>query len=119
MPQDPCIIATKTINSEVHIFNYKNHSAKPSLGGRSNPDLRLTGHTSDGFGLSWSTINQGLLLSSSDDSEICLWNVNQNPVDKAIGAMQSFKVHLLAGNKIYQSKTCHTDRWLILNSFAL
>ncbi|KAI3675905.1 hypothetical protein L1987_85501 [Smallanthus sonchifolius] len=93
MPHDPFIIATKTLSSEVHIFDYRNHPAKPPIGVTSNPDLRLMGHCSDGFGLSWSTINQGLLLSGSDDAKICLWDINQIPVNKALNASQTFEVH--------------------------
>ncbi|KAJ0508993.1 putative transcription factor WD40-like family [Helianthus annuus] len=94
MPQDPFVIATKTISSEVHVFDYKNHPARPPIGGRSNPDLRLTGHCREGFGLSWSKINRGFLLSGSDDEKICLWDINQVPLNKAIiGALQTFKVH--------------------------
>lgn len=93
MPQNAFIIATKTASSEVHIFDYRNYPNKPPIGGTSNPDLRLTGHRSDGFGLSWSNINQGSLLSGSDDSRICLWDINQTPVNKAIKAMRTFTIH--------------------------
>lgn len=93
MPQDGSIIATKTNLFEVHIFDLKNHPAKPPVGGISNPDLRLTGHNTDGFGLSWSKFKKGILLSSDDDSTICLWDINQIPVNKRLNALQSFKVH--------------------------
>ncbi|XP_076929911.1 histone-binding protein MSI1-like [Bidens hawaiensis] len=94
MPQDPFIIATKTASSEVHIFDYKNHPAEPRIGGTSNPDLRLMGHCSEGFGLSWSTINRGSLLSGSDDSKICLWDIDQAPLNKgALDALQTFEFH--------------------------
>ncbi|XP_076960261.1 histone-binding protein MSI1-like [Bidens hawaiensis] len=93
MPQDPFIIATKTLSSEVYIFDYRHHPAEPPIGGTSKPDLRLTGHRSEGYGLSWSTINRGFLLSGSDDGRICLWDVNRAPLNKAsIGALEMFKV---------------------------
>lgn len=97
MPQDPFIIATKTSSSEVNIFDYRNHPAEPPIGGTSRPDLRLTGHRSEGYGLSWSTINRGFLLSGSDDGRICLWDVNRAPLNKAsIGASEMFKVHFIS-----------------------
>lgn len=38
--------------------------------------MRLTGHDDEGYGLCWSTIDEGKLLSGSDDSKICMWDIN-------------------------------------------
>ncbi|PWA56139.1 multicopy suppressor of Ira1 [Artemisia annua] len=92
-PRDPFFIATKTNSSEVHIFDYRNHPTKFPIGGTSNPDLRLTGHNSGGLGLSWSNIRNSYLLSSSDDSSICLWDIIGTPVNRTINALQTYKVH--------------------------
>mmetsp|Transcript_2092 Transcript_2092/g.3133 ORF Transcript_2092/g.3133 Transcript_2092/m.3133 type:complete len:416 (-) Transcript_2092:494-1741(-) len=75
MPQEKFIIATKTVSSEVHIFDYSRHSSKPSSDGTSKPNLILTGHKAEGYGLSWSPLTTGHLLSGSYDSQICLWDV--------------------------------------------
>ncbi|XP_069147404.1 WD-40 repeat-containing protein MSI1 isoform X1 [Solanum lycopersicum] len=93
MPQNPFIIATKTVSAEVYVFDYSKHPSKPPLDGACNPDLRLRGHSTEGYGLSWSQFKQGHLLSGSDDSHICLWDINSTPKNKAIEAMQIFKVH--------------------------
>lgn len=93
MPQNYFIIATKTISSEVHLFDYRNHPFKPPLDGKCSPDLRLRGHSDEGFGLSWSNFRQGLLLSGSRDANICLWDVNGTPKNKALDAMQIYKVN--------------------------
>ncbi|CAI9769245.1 unnamed protein product [Fraxinus pennsylvanica] len=86
-PQNPFFIATKTDSAEVK------HPSKPPLDGPCSPDLRLTGHISEGYGLSWSPFKQGHLLSGSDDHQICLWDISATPKDDALDAMQIFKIH--------------------------
>ncbi|XP_047951341.1 WD-40 repeat-containing protein MSI1 isoform X2 [Salvia hispanica] len=98
MPQNPFIIATKTVSAEVYVFDYSKHPSKPPLDGACNPDLRLRGHSTEGYGLSWSQFKQGHLLSGSDDAQICLWDINVTPKNKALDAMQIFKVNCLAFN---------------------
>ncbi|KAL5977376.1 Chromatin assembly complex, subunit 3 [Asimina triloba] len=93
MPQNPFFIATKTVSAEVYVFDYRNHQSKPPLDGACNPDLRLRGHNTEGYGLSWSTFKQGHLLSGSDDAQICLWDINATPKNKVLEAQQIFKVH--------------------------
>lgn len=92
MPQNPFIIATKTVSAEVYVFDYSKHPSKPPLDGACNPDLRLKGHNSEGYGLSWSLFKQGHLLSGSDDAQICLWDINATPKNKSLDALQIFKV---------------------------
>ncbi|KAL0422319.1 UNVERIFIED_CONTAM: WD-40 repeat-containing protein MSI1 [Sesamum latifolium] len=93
MPQNSFIIATKTVSAEVYVFDYSKHPSKPPLDGACNPDLRLRGHSTEGYGLSWSQFKQGHLLSGSDDAQICLWDINGTPKNKAVDAMQIFKIH--------------------------
>ncbi|CAN6812482.1 unnamed protein product [Brassica oleracea] len=93
MPQNPFVIATKTVNAEVYVFDYSKHPSKPPLDGACNPDLRLRGHSSEGYGLSWSKFKAGHLLSGSDDAQICLWDINATPKNKVIDAQQIFKAH--------------------------
>ncbi|GBG77620.1 hypothetical protein CBR_g24066 [Chara braunii] len=75
MPQNPFLIATKTVSAEVYVFDYSKHPSKPSQEGICNPDLRLRGHRTEGYGLSWSPFKEGHLLSSSDDAQICMWDI--------------------------------------------
>lgn len=76
MPQNQSVLATKNINSEVQIFDYTKHPSKPSNDGKSNPDLRLKGHETEGYGLAWSSLREGYILSGSDDSLVCLWDIS-------------------------------------------
>ncbi|EIE27378.1 nucleosome remodeling factor [Coccomyxa subellipsoidea C-169] len=75
MPQNPFLIATKTVSAEVFVFDYTKHPSKPSPNGICAPDLRLTGHRTEGYGLAWSPFLEGHLLSGSDDAQICLWDI--------------------------------------------
>lgn len=92
MPQNQFIIATKTVSAEVYVFDYSKHPSKPPLDGACSPDLRLRGHSTEGYGLSWSTFKEGHLLSGSDDAQICLWDINATPKNKTLEAMHIFKV---------------------------
>lgn len=42
MPQNPCVIATKTPSSDVLVFDYTKHPSKPDPNGECHPDLRYT-----------------------------------------------------------------------------
>ena len=74
MPQDPKIIATKTVEGVVDIFDYFNHPNTP-VNDEVRPDLRLLGHTQEGYGLEWNPLKKGILLSGSDDCRVCLWDI--------------------------------------------
>ncbi|KAG8180064.1 hypothetical protein JTE90_016191 [Oedothorax gibbosus] len=94
MPQNPCIIATKTPSSDVLIFDYTKHPSKPDPSGDCSPDLRLRGHQKEGYGLSWNPNLNGHLLSASDDHTICLWDINATPREnKVVDAKTIFTGH--------------------------
>ncbi|CAB0003563.1 unnamed protein product [Nesidiocoris tenuis] len=84
MPQNPCVIATKTPSSDVLVFDYTKHPSKPDPNGDCHPDLRLRGHQKEGYGLSWNPNLNGYLLSASDDHTICLWDINATPKENRI-----------------------------------
>ena len=48
MPQNPCILGTKTPSSDVLVFDYTKHPSKPDPSGECCPDLRLRGHQKEG-----------------------------------------------------------------------
>ncbi|KFD58651.1 hypothetical protein M514_00344 [Trichuris suis] len=95
MPQQPHMIATKSPNAEVLLFDTaKLSSLKVNSGSMfksssiqgtpnsSKAELRLVGHRNEGYGLSWSPSIEGRLLSGSDDSIICLWDVNASVMER-------------------------------------
>uniref|UniRef100_A0A2I3T9N2 Histone-binding protein RBBP4-like N-terminal domain-containing protein n=1 Tax=Pan troglodytes TaxID=9598 RepID=A0A2I3T9N2_PANTR len=94
MPQNPCIITTKTPSSDILVFDYTKHPSKPDPSGECNPDLRLHGHQKEGYGLSWNLNLSGHLLSASDDHTICLWDISAIPKEgKVVDAKTIFTGH--------------------------
>ena len=78
MPQNPYLIATKSSASEVYVFDWSKHPSKPAADGRFEPDLILKGHQKEGYGLAWNPHEEGHLISGSDDSLICTWDITQS-----------------------------------------
>ena len=62
---DPCLIASKSPLKRCLSLTIQ--STRPFPSKVSEPDIVLTGHTKEGFGLSWNPHKQGHLLSSSED----------------------------------------------------
>jgi len=94
MPQNPYLIATKSPSSDVYVFDWSKHSSKPASDGSFNPDLVLKGHLKEGYGLAWSPHEQGLLLSGSDDSLICAWDITQGTkTSHIITAQETYTGH--------------------------
>ncbi|EIW71564.1 hypothetical protein TREMEDRAFT_60487 [Tremella mesenterica DSM 1558] len=75
MPQNPDLIATKTPKGEVYIFDRTKHESKAPVGGECKPDIRLKGMSKEGFGLSWSPMAEGHILSSGEDGFVAHWDI--------------------------------------------
>uniref|UniRef100_A0A5S6Q5W0 WD_REPEATS_REGION domain-containing protein n=1 Tax=Trichuris muris TaxID=70415 RepID=A0A5S6Q5W0_TRIMR len=82
MPQQPHMVATKSPNAEVLLFDTAKFSGFQSTPNSCKAELRLIGHQNEGYGLSWSPNIEGRLLSGSDDSVICLWDVNASTMER-------------------------------------
>ena len=99
MPQNPSLIATKSPSAEVLIFNYTKLASLPreqlmSMNADVCPELRLRGHTKEGYGLSWNPNASGNILSASDDHTICLWNIEKPPTEgRFVDPMATFCGH--------------------------
>uniref|UniRef100_A0A7E4WDP6 CAF1C_H4-bd domain-containing protein n=1 Tax=Panagrellus redivivus TaxID=6233 RepID=A0A7E4WDP6_PANRE len=93
VPQYPHIIATKPPSSDVLLFDYTKHPSQPS-DAQCHPQLRLQGHTQEGYGLSWNKVNAGHLLSASNDKSVCLWDVQgSSSSDTCMFAKRTFLKH--------------------------
>ena len=85
MPQNPTVIATKCNTGEVHVFDYTKFPLKPSASQtKAEPTLRLTGNTAEGYGLSWSPVAKGHLLSGGEDKVICHWDITAASKEKNV-----------------------------------
>jgi hypothetical protein len=93
MPQRQNIVATKGPTGPVNVFDTSKYTAavpeaKPGTQLPSTPDMTLYGHDEEGYGLSWSHVDAGKLLSGSDDARVCMWDTVGNP-----SAVQTFSAH--------------------------
>lgn len=82
-PFDPQIIATKSSDHGVYVFNYIQHSKQ----GVSNPNslkLHLVGHEDEGFGLCWNYKKEGVLVSGSNDGRVLVWDINSKGTDPTL-----------------------------------
>ena len=94
-PQNHFLVATKTVSADVYVFDYSKHPSKPPSDGECKPDIRLKGHSNEGYGLSWSEQKEGYLLSGSDDSRICMWDIQALPEgDRDLPALQKYNGHV-------------------------
>ena len=107
-PSNTFMIATKTVCAEVYVFDYSKHSSKPNPDSSCQPDLRLTGHLSEGYGLAWSPYKTGHLLSGSDDAQICIWDLHaanvlgpQNTSNNAASTNQ-IQCRSLEANRVFK-----------------
>ncbi|PIA14039.1 WD40 repeat-like protein [Coemansia reversa NRRL 1564] len=77
MPQNPNIIATKTVveNGAVFIFDRTSHPSTPNSDGVCRPDIRLVGHSREGYGMSWNMHREGYIVSASEDTTVCMWDI--------------------------------------------
>jgi histone-binding protein RBBP4 len=73
MPQNPDLIATKTVSGPVFIFDRTKHESKAPAGGACKPDIVLLGQAKEGYGLSWSKVRAGHILSASEDTTVAHW----------------------------------------------
>jgi histone-binding protein RBBP4 len=103
MPQNPCVIATKTPSCDVLVFDYTKHPSKPDPNGVCVPDLRLKGHQKEGYGLSWNPNLNGHLLSASDDHTICLWDINATPKEKKVHTIALIDIFTLCQWQLYSN----------------
>lgn len=77
----------------MHIFNYFLHTATPT-NDEVKPNLRLLGHSKEGYGLSWNPLREGRLISGSDDNTICLWDIQSpNSLSSTLEPVAKFEDH--------------------------
>ena len=94
MPQYSFVLATKTVSADVYVFDYTKHPSKADADSGCQPNIRLKGHLTEGYGLSWSPFKSGHLLSGSDDAQICLWDVTGGDGARELDAQTIYKGHL-------------------------
>eukprot|EP00998_Keelungia_sp_KM082_P001249 NODE_1147_length_1448_cov_73.689629_g1136_i0.p1 GENE.NODE_1147_length_1448_cov_73.689629_g1136_i0~~NODE_1147_length_1448_cov_73.689629_g1136_i0.p1 ORF type:complete len:411 (+),score=40.90 NODE_1147_length_1448_cov_73.689629_g1136_i0:106-1338(+) len=101
MPQSPSVIATKTSNASVDIFDVTKTRANDGGEAVVEADLCLSGHKKEGHGLDWSPSEAAWLASGGDDNLVCVWD---------IGGCLARGVRDLSAVQVFnQHKDGHTD----------
>jgi WD40 repeat protein len=78
--------ATKSPSADVLVFDYTKHPSRPT-DSAVRPNLRLKGHEKEGYGIAWSPLDQGKIISAGDDKLVCLWDIGTGtPGGAAAGA---------------------------------
>ncbi|KAG7360622.1 chromatin assembly factor subunit C [Nitzschia inconspicua] len=112
MPQNHFMIATRGPSPEVFVFDRSKHPSKPEAGAVFSPQIVCCGHSKEGYGLAWSKLKEGYLLSGSEDTTVCLWDVNSNPAAGGSGnqvqPLSIFKGHTAVVEDIdWHAKDCN------------
>lgn len=92
------IIATKSSDSNLYIYNYIQHSKE----GAPNPNalkLTLTGHQDEGFGISWNPFKNGEIVSGSNDGRVLMWDINE-PETAYVRSVAQFEGHTSSVNDV-------------------
>lgn len=81
-PQNSFLIASKTVSADVLVFDYTKHDSQPT-DNKCTPWIRCVGHEKEGYGLDWSPLEEGRLLSAADDHWVCEWDIRGNTKGEA------------------------------------
>lgn len=74
-PQNPEIIASLCVDGKVLVFDRTKHPNTPKSDGSIKFEAELQGHDKEGFGLSWSPLNEGHLVTGSEDMTVRTWDL--------------------------------------------
>jgi histone-binding protein RBBP4 len=71
---NPNLLLSRGPSSSLFIYDKTRHSSLPS--GPPKPDLVLAGHIKEGYGMCWNHMNEGELITSSNDHCIQVYDIN-------------------------------------------
>ena len=92
-PQNKFVVATKTVKSDVHIFDTSKFPSVP-VDNKVTPNIVCKGHTEEGYGIDWNRSKNGYLASGANDHVVCVWDTNAKPSKgNEIDALFKFTAH--------------------------
>ncbi|KAJ3137280.1 CCR4-Not complex caf1 ribonuclease subunit Caf1 [Geranomyces variabilis] len=107
MPGNANIIATRTVMGPVYIFDRTRHASDPNPDGVCNPEIKLEGHTKEGYGMSWHPTLAGRLVSGSEDTTICEWDITGYTKEKrTMTAKRTYTGHTAWVEDVAWSELC-------------
>mmetsp|Transcript_9583 Transcript_9583/g.13579 ORF Transcript_9583/g.13579 Transcript_9583/m.13579 type:complete len:531 (-) Transcript_9583:854-2446(-) len=102
MPQNHFMVASRGPNPELYIWDLSKHPSFPpddtNDDGETSPQLILKGHDREGYGLAWSKLTQGRLVSGSEDQTLCLWDINGNSISSGNGRQEQHAISKFLGH---------------------
>ena len=84
LPHNPDLIVSRGTEPQLFLFDRTRYASKPQDGDAFRCDVLLDGHTQEGYGLSWSLLDEGRLVSSAGDASIAVWDINAK-AEAAVG----------------------------------
>ena len=84
MPHNADVIATRGVDGPVYVFDRTKYASKPSDEVRC--DVTLECHDEEGYGMSWSVVDEGRLVTCAIDRRIAVWDVQAAESVTASGA---------------------------------
>lgn len=108
-PQNPDIIATWAADHNVYIWDRTKHPSVPK--DTSTPQAVLSGHKKEGFALEWNHVDEGKLISGSEDNTVMLWDLQKDFKigDKPIYPSRTFTHHSATVNDVQFHPTLGTN----------
>lgn len=76
MPQNHFFVATRGPGPEIFVFDLSKHPSFPTEGSVFSPQVVCCGHTQEGYAMAWSKLKEGHLLTGSEDTTLCLYDIN-------------------------------------------
>jgi histone-binding protein RBBP4 len=100
-PQNPDIIASLCVDGKVLIFDRTKHPLQPK-GDAIQYEAELVGHTKEGFGLSWSPLKEGHLVTGNEDTTVKTWDIKTgfSKNNKTISPTATYTVHSATVNDV-------------------
>lgn len=93
-PQNCDLVATRAVNGLTYVFDRTKHSNQPDPDGKAHPDITLRGQTKEGYGIAWNPLRQGQILSASEDTTVCLWDINAYDKEtRTLDPLQTYRGH--------------------------
>lgn len=100
-PQNPDIIASLAVDGRVLIFDRTKHPLSPK-NDEFKCEVELIGHEEEGFGLSWSPLLEGHIVTGNEDNTVRTWDVKggYSKSSNTINATATYTVHSATVNDV-------------------
>ena len=101
-PQNPDIVASLCVDGRVLIFDRTKHPLSPKEDGSVKFEAELIGHTKEGFGLSWSPLLEGHLVTGNEDETVKTWDIKSgfSKGNKSIQPTATYTIHSATVNDV-------------------